>query len=180
MQPKLRISHPGDRYEREADRVADQVMRMPASEVSEAHEVSLQSLGAEDAQTQTVRAEELHRQLLNDTKGSRNDLCAGWEEDQDSFSINVARHFIRTQVNPARAGDPRRVKCKEQHECDVEFSTDLVINVWWNTRTKRVRAALQSGGDSMFRCFYEYSCDAKGQLTYTLITCLGARPPQSR
>jgi len=29
IQPKLRIGEPGDRYEREADRVADEVMRMP-------------------------------------------------------------------------------------------------------------------------------------------------------
>jgi Domain of unknown function (DUF4157) len=29
LQPKLNISEPGDRYEQEADRVADQVMRMP-------------------------------------------------------------------------------------------------------------------------------------------------------
>lgn len=29
IQPKLTISEPGDEYEREADRVADQVMRMP-------------------------------------------------------------------------------------------------------------------------------------------------------
>jgi hypothetical protein len=31
LQAKLTVSDPGDRYEREADRVADQVMRMPAS-----------------------------------------------------------------------------------------------------------------------------------------------------
>lgn len=32
-QPKLRIGEPGDRYEREADRVADEVMRMAESQV---------------------------------------------------------------------------------------------------------------------------------------------------
>ena len=29
IQPKLTVSHPDDEYEREADRVADQVMRLP-------------------------------------------------------------------------------------------------------------------------------------------------------
>jgi hypothetical protein len=29
IQPKLKVSHPGDEYEQEADRVAEQVMRMP-------------------------------------------------------------------------------------------------------------------------------------------------------
>jgi hypothetical protein len=31
LQPKLKISQPGDAYEQEADKVADQVMRMPDS-----------------------------------------------------------------------------------------------------------------------------------------------------
>src|SRR5262245_21288939 len=34
IQPKLAISEPGDVYEQEADRVADQVMRMPDSDIS--------------------------------------------------------------------------------------------------------------------------------------------------
>jgi len=29
LQPKLKVGKPGDKYEQEADRVADQVMRMP-------------------------------------------------------------------------------------------------------------------------------------------------------
>ena len=29
IQPKLRIGEPGDKYEQEADRMADEVMRMP-------------------------------------------------------------------------------------------------------------------------------------------------------
>ena len=33
IQPKLKINEPGDKHEREADRVADQVMRMPDDEV---------------------------------------------------------------------------------------------------------------------------------------------------
>ncbi len=33
IQPKLRINEPGDMYEQEADRVADQVMRMPESAI---------------------------------------------------------------------------------------------------------------------------------------------------
>ncbi len=29
VQPKLAVGHPGDKYEQEADRVADRIMRMP-------------------------------------------------------------------------------------------------------------------------------------------------------
>jgi hypothetical protein len=34
IQPKLVVNEPGDTYEQEADRVAEQVMRMPAPELS--------------------------------------------------------------------------------------------------------------------------------------------------
>ena len=33
IQPKLTIARPYDRYEQEADRVADQILRMPDSEI---------------------------------------------------------------------------------------------------------------------------------------------------
>ncbi len=33
IQPKLKVSEPGDMYEQEADRVADSVMRMPESAI---------------------------------------------------------------------------------------------------------------------------------------------------
>ena len=33
IQPRLTIGRPNDKYEQEADRVADQVMRMPVSEI---------------------------------------------------------------------------------------------------------------------------------------------------
>ena len=32
IQPKLRVGQPNDKYEQEADRVAEQVMRMPVSQ----------------------------------------------------------------------------------------------------------------------------------------------------
>lgn len=41
LQPKLKVGAPGDSYEREADRVADQVMRMPDEEVKPKHEVGV-------------------------------------------------------------------------------------------------------------------------------------------
>ena len=38
LQAKLKIGHPGDVYEQEADRVADQMMRMPEPEVQRQEE----------------------------------------------------------------------------------------------------------------------------------------------
>ncbi len=40
QQAKLKMGKPGDSYEQEADRVAEQVMRMPAPQVSGIHEVA--------------------------------------------------------------------------------------------------------------------------------------------
>jgi hypothetical protein len=53
IQPKLTISEPGDAYEREADRVADQVMRMSYSGLSiqrSAHQISRQCQACEKEQ----------------------------------------------------------------------------------------------------------------------------------
>jgi hypothetical protein len=47
IQPKLAVSQPGDEYEQEADRVADVVMSMPASSVTQTE----RNLGAEALQT---------------------------------------------------------------------------------------------------------------------------------
>jgi hypothetical protein len=46
MQRKLTVNTPGDAYEQEADRVAEQVMRMPASQTAAAHAASPALAGA--------------------------------------------------------------------------------------------------------------------------------------
>jgi Domain of unknown function (DUF4157) len=59
IQPKLAISQPGDAYEQEADRVADQVIRMPTSPsaVTDQASVQRQTLAEEEvAQMGTVTA----------------------------------------------------------------------------------------------------------------------------
>ena len=57
LQTKLTIGEPGDRYEQEADRVAEQVMRMPASDQEER---------VEEIQRAAVRDEELRRQPVEE------------------------------------------------------------------------------------------------------------------
>jgi hypothetical protein len=46
IQTKLTVNTPGDAYEQEADRVADQVMRMPAPQAAAAHATSAASVGS--------------------------------------------------------------------------------------------------------------------------------------
>ncbi len=77
VQPKLTVNQPGDRYEQEADRVADRVMRMPAGEAlqrmcsacEEEQEVQRTSM------TATAEEEEEHLQ----TKREATSLAAGPE-----------------------------------------------------------------------------------------------------
>lgn len=60
LQPKLTIGAPNDRYEREADRFADQVMRMPTPVTGEAQAPDVQRMCAE------CEDEPLQRQPLED------------------------------------------------------------------------------------------------------------------
>ena len=57
LQPKLTISKADDPYEREADRVADQVMRMPAPQ-SDGHGLSITPVTAHQAQRKCAECEE--------------------------------------------------------------------------------------------------------------------------
>lgn len=60
IQPKLKINPPGDKYEQEADRVADQVMRMPEPQVQrqvdgEDEEETIQTKSATDQNTSLIQ-----------------------------------------------------------------------------------------------------------------------------
>ncbi|MBC8217523.1 MAG: DUF4157 domain-containing protein [Planctomycetes bacterium] len=61
MQAKLRIGQPGDRYEREADRVADMAMRMPRAQTTKSEVVQCQEAETakadEEDEIQSKRAE---------------------------------------------------------------------------------------------------------------------------
>ncbi len=66
IQAKLKIGQPGDKYEQEADRVAEQVIRMPESQIAERASVPRQT---QDSLVQRVCAEcdeELHRQPIEE------------------------------------------------------------------------------------------------------------------
>ena len=49
VQAKLRIGDPDDKYEREADQVADQVMRMPLPDAARAPDVQRECTDCEEA-----------------------------------------------------------------------------------------------------------------------------------
>jgi hypothetical protein len=102
--------------------------------------------------------------------------CAGWEQDPESFSIHVARHFVATQVNPALAGKPRSVICESDHDCKVTFGDDLVIDVYWYKDTRRVGAGRWTDQGRQF-CAFDYSCDSTGQMILSVVKCYGTPKP---
>ena len=71
LKAKLKISHPGDRYEQEADKVADAVMRMPeptaASGVSPHIQQACPTCGEDELRRQPIEEEEeLQRQSVEE------------------------------------------------------------------------------------------------------------------
>ena len=102
--------------------------------------------------------------------------CAGWEQDPESFSIHVARHFVATQVNPALAGKAVSVTCESDHDCKVTFGDDLIIDVYWYKSTRRVGAGRWTDQGRQF-CAYDYSCDSSGQMILSVVKCYGTPQP---
>ncbi len=65
LQPKLKIGAPNDKYEQEADRVADQVMRMPEPSVQRQEE---EETGSEELEPQPMEEEEEEEEETLQTK----------------------------------------------------------------------------------------------------------------
>jgi len=91
IQPKLTVSHPDDAFEREADRVADQVMRMPEPQSGLAFQHTSPSI-----QRVCLECEErLQRQSAPmGARGRAGGLCQDCEEDKESEPAEGGRALI--------------------------------------------------------------------------------------
>jgi len=108
--------------------------------------------------------------------GSQPSPCAGWEQDPESFSIFVARHFVLTEIDPAAGPLLASVTCQSDHDCIVTFRDDLVIDVYWYKHSRRVGAGRWTDRGRRF-CAYDYSCDSSGQMILNLVKCHGPSGP---
>ena len=99
----------------------------------------------------------------------RLDDCSGWEKDLESFSIVVARHVGKTQINPILTREAVSTNRVGPQDCDVtfpKFQNGITIRVMWTPRTRRTLAKFESGGE-IKRFLYEYSCpNGKLQLDF--------------
>ena len=107
IQPKLTINTPGDAYEQEADRVAEQVMRMPEPL---ARPMSIQrSCASCEADTNDVTRKNLHAKGVTDDERSLNsqemvELPADREEE-----IAKTIGILRKSSAPEASGGPARI-----------------------------------------------------------------------
>jgi hypothetical protein len=118
IQTKLTVSEPGDPYEREADRVAEQIMRMQAPEVSKQpdhpHIHRMCDKCEEDVQRQAEDEEEVQRQAADE------------EEEVQRQAMNEEDEQIQRQ---AEEDDDEVVQSKQEsgggHKVDKDWETQI-------------------------------------------------------
>jgi hypothetical protein len=98
LQPKLEIGQPDDKYEREADRVADQVMRMPDPAIQkfddEDDELQMKRKSAIQMKCDTCKhEEELQRKPLIQRKAD-NSQAVSSELSQKIYSVKGSGHSL--------------------------------------------------------------------------------------
>ena len=156
LQAKLQINEPGDEYEREADRVAAQVMQMPDREGSSPSGQSTplvqrfvggssSSLGAEDSLQRAEGPGETSAPVgeqptsdgtapkdgSSDGGGSR---CPSWRNDPESISKRAAENYVQHDITPPSQAKVEKINCEPpvsngNYGCYVHFSDGLVVRV---------------------------------------------------
>ncbi len=102
--------------------------------------------------------------------------CSGWEIDHVSFSINVARHYVQTEMDPEIAKEARSVTCRDGNyprasDCKVTFSGNVTIRVGF-VPSKREVHAWNTTDKGDWLCMYNYDCTESGELVLSKIRCV--------
>jgi hypothetical protein len=204
-QPKLRIHEPGDACEQEADRVAEQVMRMTDSGhnrrcLQSSAAVQGRIAGAELAHGESPflqRAEAPGGPLAAETSPQAGDTpsqqeegsrCPSWRADPQSISKRAAEIYVRNDMTPPSPAKVERIECEPprangNYGCYVHFSDGLVIRVI--VREKDIVVGTGPGPITTLKpppatplCFYDYECP-EGLLVLTKRECKSAKAAAS-
>ena len=201
LQTKLRINEPGDQYEQEADRAAEQVMRMADSDFNSSHRQSSATaqrrvagdelanmngsmIQRAEAASETPVAES---SAQTDTgpapeEGSR---CSSWRGDPQSISKRAAETYVQNDITPPSQATVEKIDCEPpiangNYGCYVHFSDGLVVRVI--VREKDIVVGMGPGPITTLTpppatplCFYDYACP-DGDLVLTVIECKSAKP----
>lgn len=191
LQGKLAINEPGDQYEQEADRVAEQVMQMEGGDSIEPMRQSIHTgegtvgrmpilqRAEEGADTPTTEGDKPKEE------GSR---CPSWRGDPQSISKRAGEFYARNHLTPPSQATVERIECEPprsngNYGCYVHFSDGLVLRVI--VRETDIVVGTGPGPITTEHpppatplCFYEYSCP-EGDLVLTVKKCQSARPSGS-
>lgn len=192
LQTKLAVSEPSDVYEQEADRVAEQVMRM-ADDISSTSTgtsgVSLRQRyrGVSIASMPVLQRTEADEKIPV-TEGERpkeeGSRCPSWRGDPQSISKRAAEFYARNHLTPPSQATVERVQCDPpiangNYGCYVYFSDGLVLRVI--VRETDIVVGTGPGPITTEHpppatplCFYEYSCP-DGDLVLTVKKCRSAK-----
>lgn len=194
VQTKLAINDPGDEYEREADHVAEQVMRMPEPRPEL---VGTPVLDARAIPAITPEADVQPELAIGDRVGSPSSIqrqpespanqgdCSGWEQDCESFCRRAARQYWLDvegarpppAVKPAECATPfvGPDGKKMAGLCILTYKGGLKVTVARDFRgDPRILEIwrTRSGNYAGPICRYEYHCTAKdNELVLKQISC---------
>ncbi len=109
IQTKLTVNQPGDKYEQEADQVAEQVMRMPVTEASNPCEALGQSQNFSIQRFHPER-KELHRQAEEEEEELQRQSIEEEEEEETLQAKESPGHVptvtpeLQARINPIKGG----------------------------------------------------------------------------
>jgi hypothetical protein len=101
----------------------------------------------------------------------KNQSCAGWENDPQSFCTKVAKHFMQTEFSSS--GEVVSIEVEDDGGCRVHFDDGVKITV---QRAKDQKVFVQVSPfstkkiPSRVRC-YMYTCAFSGKMTLVTIPC---------
>jgi hypothetical protein len=193
-QGKLRIGEAGDEYEREADRVADFVMRTAQSNPQREPEqlgatTLVQRRVAADGTEGIQRQEEASgsTESVPQTEGGDSTKdespCPRWFNDPQSVSKRAAEHYVRNDMTPPSQATVTSIACEPPRDngnygCHVHFNDGLVIRVIVRKQDIVVGTApinTWTPPPATPLCFYDYACPEQ-DLILTKRECRSARP----
>jgi hypothetical protein len=95
------------------------------------------------------------------------------ENDRESFSIILARHYLATQRNiPLDPAQTTQCSSRDtgSHECLLVTQSGTSIKLMWNTETNIAIAKAIINNEGI-ACGFKYSIDDNSNITFTLIKC---------
>ncbi len=198
LQAKLRINEPGDEYEQEADRVAEQVMRMSTDGAGSSPRssdliVQRRLSGASGMLSRAAMDESapVSKQPSSDGSAPKDGAaeeggsrCPSWRGDPESISKRAAENYVQHDITPPSQARVEKINCEPpaangNYGCFVHFSDGLVVRVIVRATDIVVgmgpgQIATETPPPATPLCFYDYHCP-DGFLVLTKRECKSAK-----